>query len=241
MYSLWFGDDTKKHIAEKHGRLGEICHNKCSTYTQFRFRRVLWLVMLLCNLILMVVGSYAVDYGENTGIEDIHIIYFVFLFSNLILEIVTFPFVAYNYGLSPFIVSLFLLLVVVYPAFGVFLLLITEDDSIVIFGWCLVLILSLCGMIYVAFNANNLLLKSIDVTEMNGTFLQIMLEVYGLISYIFIIITYFSGVIDWVWGFLTIGTIFGSRIFVWIDLRAGWDPNSGGMFPFFSIKFLHLL
>ena len=86
--------------------------------------------------------------------------YLVFLFANLVVEITTFPFVANNYGLSPFIVSIFLLLVVAYPAahpaFGIF-----EDDSIV-------LILSICGIIYVSFNANNLLLKSIGATEMNG-------------------------------------------------------------------------
>lgn len=64
---------------------------------------------------------------------------------------------------------------------------------------------------------------------MNGTMLQVMLEVYGLISYIFIIITYFTGAIDWFWRYLTI-TIVGSRIYVWKDIRDDWiigNSNNG--------------
>lgn len=98
--------------------------------------------MFSTNIGLMVLNHFIDDYEANITVELFHFGYFVFLFFILVGELVPFPFIAYNYGLSPFIVSIFLL----YPAFGVFLSLIFNDDSIVTFGWCLVLIITVSSI-----------------------------------------------------------------------------------------------
>ena len=160
----------------------------------------------------------------NSTIEIVYICYCLFLFLNLFVEIIGLPFIAYNYGLSPFIISLFLLLVLIYPGVG-FLLLIFLQDSVVISGWCLLVILSICGINFVALNSKNILLKTIGVKTMNGTLLQIMLQVYGLISYILIIITFTTDVIDWFWLISTVAIICVSRLYVWLDIRRTWIIN----------------
>ena len=225
-------DINKTRYARENTKIAKLLlfwNNNCTSFIQFRLKAGLLILLLLMSIIFWIIQE--TNNNNDDYFDDVVLFYYVLcLYITFVIEIVSLLALSYNYGTTPFAASLWLVTVGFYPLAGYLLYHIRDGDDetiqkyILVVGFLIVLT-SVVVILFVIFNNNNLLFKTLNIKNLNFTILQITLAFYDACSTGLVLARYFTGDIDWFWGFTTISYLMIARRLAYHHLNPAVIPG----------------